>query len=380
MRTAPRIVPEIIGPFALIEVLVFLCAEASIVLNPHVASASRYPTAIEIAAFSSLRFALPWAQRDMRRVWAFIAIEVALLVFIAAQVNGAAVTIISVSVALRSAELLRRPIASYATGVLLVAVLISMSFWGRAQGIAWNTIGDWAVITSLAWGLTGALTSFAARERQANAELRNYATIVADVAAVKERGRIALELHDMIGHALTALNVQLESAMRLRESDPAASDALIVSSKSLGSEALENVRRTVARLRTDPFERRPLDEVMQHLCERFEQTFAINVERRLAPVTGKPETNTAVIRILEEAFTNVARHAGSSTIDLQLTRFAEQNVVEMRDDGCGFDTTDHIAGHGLAIMRERADAAAIDLAVHSAPGSGTLVRMTWDRV
>jgi signal transduction histidine kinase len=325
-----------------------------------------------------LRFALPWAQRQTRRVWAFIAIEVALLICISAQVNGAAITIISVSVALRSAELLRPPGALYATGVLLAVVLVAMAFWGRAQGISWNTIGDWAVITSLAWGLTGALTSFAAGERQANAELRKYAAIAADVAAVKERGRIALELHDMIGHALTALNVQLESALRLRDRDPAAADALIVSSKSLGSEALEDVRRTVARLRADPLERRPLDEVMVRLCERFEKTFTIDVVRALAPVTGDPATNTAVIRILEEAFNNVARHAGGSRIDLRLGRLAERNVLEMRDDGCGFDTNDHIAGHGLAIMRERASAADIDLAVHSAPGSGTLVRMTWN--
>jgi signal transduction histidine kinase len=256
-------------------------------------------------------------------------------------------------------------------------VLVSMLFWGHAQGISWSTIGGWAVITSLAWGLTQALTSFAAGERRANAELRKYAAISAEVAAVKERGRIALELHDMIGHALTALNVQLESALRLRDVDPAAADALIVSSKSLGSEALGDVRRTVARLRSDPLERRPLDQVMQGLCERFERTFSIDVERSLAHVAGDPATNTAVIRIIEEALNNVARHAGSSKIDLRLACSAERNVLEMRDDGCGFDINDHVAGHGLAIMRERASAADIDLTVRSAPGAGTLVRMAW---
>ena len=373
-----HVLPRVVGPFALIEALVFACAEASIMLNPHVALASRYPTEVEIAAFCALRFVLPYARRPMRRTWAFIAIEVALLFFISAQVNGAAITIISVSVALRSAELLRPPVAYYTIGVLLAVVLVSMSFWGRAQGIDWNTIGDWAVITSLAWGLTGALTSFAAGERLANAELRKYAAISAEVATGKERGRIALELHDMIGHALTALNVQLESALRLRDVDAAAADALIVSSKSLGSQALEDVRRTVARLRTDPLERRPLHEVMRSLCERFESTFGFEIERTLTPVAGGPATNTAVIRILEEAFNNVARHARGSKIDLRLTRVAERNVLEMRDDGCGFDTRDHVAGHGLAIMHERASAADINLTIRSARGSGTLVRMAWD--
>jgi two-component system sensor histidine kinase UhpB len=116
---------------------------------------------------------------------------------------------------------------------------------------------------------------------------------------------------------------------------------------------------------------------MQGLCERFERTFSIDVERSLAHVAGDPATNTAVIRIIEEALNNVARHAGSSKIDLRLACSAERNVLEMRDDGCGFDINDHVAGHGLAIMRERASAADIDLTVRSAPGAGTLVRMAW---
>jgi len=163
------------NPFVLIELIVFVAAESSIVLErdaTHDASTLAIAL-VGVACFAGLRFALPWAQRSRRRTNAFFVAEMLLLATIAIDQMSAALIITSTSVCIRSAELVRpvRDATSY-SAVTLAVVLAAMTYWARTGGVSWPTVGGWIVSMLLAWGLLGVLVTFAANERRINEELR----------------------------------------------------------------------------------------------------------------------------------------------------------------------------------------------------------------
>ena len=367
-----------IEAFAFLEFLVFVTAETSIIFDQDSGRTSWRIAMPEVAAFSAMYFALPWAKRSMPRTALFIVVELLLLALISSQVVGGSTIIVSISVALRNAELLRPPRAYYVTGAMLVVVLAAMTTWGLTAGYPGSVLGGWFLQLALAWGLVSALTSFAASERRANRELRRVASAIAELAAVEERARIAFDLHDQIGHGLTALNVQLEGAIRLLDSDVVRAHALMRSAKDIGSGVLRDVRSTVARLRADPLERDDLDTVLRRICDRYRRDLSMNIECTFEALEGEPVTNTAIARVLEESLINIVRHAHAGVVRVRLWAGRGHRTVEIRDDGVGFDRAENLAGHGLKIMTERAAAANIDLTVDSTPGAGTTIRLTWD--
>lgn len=378
------------NPFVLIELIVFVAAESSIVLErdaTHDASTLAIAL-VGVACFAGLRFALPWAQRSRRRTNAFFVAEMLLLATIAIDQMSAALIITSTSVCIRSAELVRpvRDATSY-SAVTLAVVLAAMTYWARTGGVSWPTVGGWIVSMLLAWGLLGVLVTFAANERRINEELRAaqreaiaYARKAETLASERERARIALQLHNAVGHGLTALNVQLETALRLRNDDPVRADAFVRSAKALGSGVLRDVRETVACMRSDdaslalpPIEPAPI--ALERVCERYEQDFALPVRRTIANVDAPAPVTTAFLRIAEEALTNVVRHAHAAGATLALAREDGAIALTIDDDGRGFDPS-RGDGQGIAIMRERARDAGLAFEVASTE-HGTRVRVAW---
>lgn len=367
-----------IEAFAFLEFLVFVTAEASIVFDQDAGRTTWRIAMPEVAAFCAMWFALPWAARSSRRTAVFIVVELVLLALISSQVVGGSTIIVSISVALRNAELLRPPRTYIATAAMLAVVLAAMTTWGRITGYSWPVISGWFVQIALAWGLVGALTSFAASERRANRELRRISSAIAELAAVEERSRIAFDLHDKIGHGLTALNVQLEGAIRLVDSDVPRAHALMRSAKEIGSDVLRDVRSTVAQLRADPLERDDLDVVLQRICERYRNKFSLPIECAFEAFEGEPITNTAVARILEESLINIVKHASARLAFVRLYAERERCHVEVKDDGLGFDRAASVTGQGLQIMSERASTANIELVLDSRAGGGTIVHLSWE--
>jgi signal transduction histidine kinase len=373
-----------IEPFVLIELMVFVTAESANIVEDTPHAVPWWATAICIALFSAIRLRLPAREAPLRPKVFFVACEVAILIATAAGTMNPALIILTIALMLRNTELFD-PKTSYLLGAgVLAVVLTALALWSRGGGISWTVIASWLITLTLSTVMAGVLTSVAASERisavrlrAAYEDLRKYAASAADVAAVQERARIAADLHDAVGHALTALNIQLESAIRLRASDPGSADALLDSAKALGSEALTSVRATVARLRADPLERETLDVVLERVCGRFERDFGMTIRCTLSPLRNDPAVTTTIARITEEALVNVVRHAGSRNVRVCLRRDAEHAALEIEDDGVGFLTEDNASGHGLQIMRERAQASAIDIAVRSKPGAGTTIALSW---
>jgi two-component system, NarL family, sensor histidine kinase DevS len=181
-----------------------------------------------------------------------------------------------------------------------------------------------------------------------------------------ERKRLARELHDETGQALTSILLGLKP-LEERGADVAAVRELVVST-------LQDVRRLAVELRPSALDDFGLVAALERLVDTFgEQTgIAVDMEARLGDARLAGEVETALYRIVQEALTNVVKHAGATHVSVVLTRKGDTVAAVVEDDGQGFDSdTTREEGLGLAGMRERVEIVGGRLRIESAPGSGT---------
>jgi signal transduction histidine kinase len=213
------------------------------------------------------------------------------------------------------------------------------------------------------------------RSRQAleaaNDQLRRYASRVEDLATVQERNRIAREIHDSLGHSLTAFNLHVEAALRLLKSDPEEAKDLLIDAKQLGSQALREVRESVATLRSSPLQGKTLEAAIGQLCEDFTRSTGIVPTQDFA-MTGPigTEIEIALYRITQEALTNIIKHAQATTVTLRFSQTVTHVNLLIQDDGQGFVMAQTTTGFGLQGMRERVEALGGSCEVSSAIGAG----------
>jgi signal transduction histidine kinase len=204
-----------------------------------------------------------------------------------------------------------------------------------------------------------------------NTQLREYALRVEDLATVQERNRIARDIHDSVGHALTVLNLNLEAALKLWQSDPAEATEFLTEAKLLGSHALQEVRSSIATLRTDPLQGRSLQDAITSLIEDFHRSTSISpiyqLDFQLLQIPS--EVKTAVYRILQETLTNICKHALATEVSIQVYGKTSLYVV-VEDNGRGFDLSENTTGFGLQGMRDRTLALGGNFDVKSRKGSG----------
>ncbi len=212
------------------------------------------------------------------------------------------------------------------------------------------------------------------RDSRISQELHE-ATVKLIGAQEDERRTISRELHDEVGQVLTALQVELSLAHRQLTAAGVAVDPLI-EAQALADGALRTVRDLSQLLRPAALDDLGLpaaiDASLRGLARRHEikvELSQVGMNDRLAP-----ETEIAAYRIVQEALTNVARHAAAAHCRVRLLRLPELLRVEVEDDGDGFDPqgeTTEAAGFGLIGMRERAAMLGGSLQIFSAPGAGT---------
>jgi two-component system sensor histidine kinase UhpB len=188
-----------------------------------------------------------------------------------------------------------------------------------------------------------------------------------------ERLRIARELHDEVGQQLTALLLQLTSARRDAgaELEPVLGEAY-----GLARRSLDDVRRVARELRPEALDDLGLPSALAALSERLARQTGLRVEQRLQPVLPPltDEEELVIYRVAQEALTNVLRHAGCDRAELSLQVGEGALVLDVRDEGSGFEL-EGAAANGLLGMRERALLVGARLEVRSRPGHGTLVRL-----
>lgn len=187
-----------------------------------------------------------------------------------------------------------------------------------------------------------------------------------------ERLRIAQELHDEVGQKLTAAMLQLDTASR-GGSEPAVEEA-----REGVRESLEEVRVIARRLRPEALDDLGLPSALAALTNSFRGSAGLSIERRIDSPLPRLDADTELVlyRVAQEALTNVARHAGSTTVRLELRVQADAVLLEVSDRGRGFDPRRRREGAGVRGMRERALLVDAELEIDSAPGLGTSVRLS----
>ena len=187
-----------------------------------------------------------------------------------------------------------------------------------------------------------------------------------------ERRRLARELHDETGQALTSILLGLAAVERAETAEAARVAAGDL--RELVVETLQNVRRLAVELRPSALDDFGLEPALRRLGQTVKESGALDVqvETRLGSERLLPEVETAVYRIVQEALTNVVKHASAQRVSIVVTRMPEKVMVLIEDDGSGFDP-DVGPGQGLGLlgMRERVQLLDGSLAIDAQRGSGT---------
>lgn len=209
-----------------------------------------------------------------------------------------------------------------------------------------------------------------------NAELQARLLAQARKAGrLDERRRLAREIHDTLAQDLVALITQLRAA------DGTADDAerrrRLGLAADLAAHALAEARRSVRALRPGPLTGSRLPEALASLAARWRETGGVTCAFE---VTGTPRrlvaaVETTLFRVAQEALSNVARHARASRVGITLSYLDDTVLLDVRDDGVGFDpdAVGTEGGFGLGTMRQRVRGVGGTLSVESAPGEGTAV-------
>ena len=205
-------------------------------------------------------------------------------------------------------------------------------------------------------------------------------------AQEEERRRIARDLHDQVGQILTALKLQLASMARRDRIDAPA--AAFVTSIDLAEEALRHTRNLSASLHPHLLDDLGLEPALNWLIDRFIRPSlpAVELRCRLQPQRGPEAIELVAFRVVQEALTNVVRHAQATRAGVMLESRGGELVIEVIDDGVGFEAghtwfdLQRTASVGVSSMRDRVAEVGGHLELESTVGQGTSVRarLPWD--
>ncbi|MFJ7955559.1 sensor histidine kinase [Streptomyces sp. NPDC096319] len=194
-----------------------------------------------------------------------------------------------------------------------------------------------------------------------------------------ERQRLSTEIHDTLAQGLSSQRMLLQAADRLWDTDPVAARRHIRTAGSIAEHNLAEARRFVHDLApADLAGGARLDEALRGLAEREStDTLRVLFHQDGTPSAPLPDrVQAALLRIAQGALANVREHAGAGTAALTLSHLDDQVVLDIADDGRGFDPAERpggVRGHGLPAMRARVRQLGGALTIESAPGEGTVL-------
>jgi signal transduction histidine kinase len=204
---------------------------------------------------------------------------------------------------------------------------------------------------------------------EANRKLRAYAVQAEELATTKERNRLAREIHDGLGHYLTAVHVQIRAARAVMGQDVERAEDALSKAERLSREALEDVRRSVAALRVSPVEGQPLPDALAPLIEGARTSgLDVGFEVTGSPRSLSPPAELTLYRVAQEGLTNVRKHAGASHVEVALAYRDDEVVLTVQDDGQGAAAPE--GGFGLLGLRERVQLLGGEMDVTTSPGRG----------
>jgi signal transduction histidine kinase len=220
-----------------------------------------------------------------------------------------------------------------------------------------------------------------------NAGLREQ---VQQAAVIAERSRLARDLHDSVTQALFSATLVAEVLPQVWRRDPEEALQGVEELRDLTRSALAEMRTMLLELRPTALLETKLDDLLQQLTAAITSRAQLRVALDLEPVPAlPPEVHVTFYRVAQEALHNAVKHAGGSQVTVSLRasppvtpqgagQWRGQVILQVSDDGQGYDPGHVAPGQlGVAIMRERAEAAGAVLTLEGQPGQGTQVTLVW---
>ena len=261
-----------------------------------------------------------------------------------------------------------RPLSLLAAGALCLssylAIRLIVADWdisGQATVplVFLSVYGYGAIIHELALAHTAKDVSNA-RLAAVHTRLQEYSAQLEELSVIRERNRIAREIHDTLGHALTLLSVQLETATQLEARDDPRLRKELLEARQVAKACLTEVRHSVEALRPDEASAGSLQEQLRKLVAACETTcpqtrITLDLEEATHPL--HPEVCLTLYRCAQEALTNIRKHAHATRVLLRLSTSDEQVELTVLDNGQGCEPSHEqgtpASGFGLLGMRER---------------------------
>lgn len=254
-----------------------------------------------------------------------------------------------------------QPYAAFAVA-LSGTVIVALTVWLHVEFAEWerqNRLFDQA-----RWA--------ASQYAQVNASMLNRIDQGIEIARLRERERIAREVHDTVGYALTASLVQLRAARRLMGRDPGSADSRMAHIEEMINDSLQDVRREVSNLRDESAVRCVGASRWRRLCEVFSVSTGIRVSVAVPDdleVVSELISET-VYRIIQESLTNAYRHGGADHVDVSAAWKRADAMLLLRVSDNGRGSTVLQPGNGLSGMRERVEALSGTVAWQTMVGRG----------
>jgi signal transduction histidine kinase len=260
--------------------------------------------------------------------------------------------------------------ARYGLGAALftsVVILLHGTGWdlsGLNSDLLLGLVAVWATFFFLLYMNHLARTSqergrLIAELQAAQKELEAAQQRESELAVLRERERLARDLHDSLGHALVALSVQLEAIQRLYRVDPEQASGQVEEMKALTRSSMDALRRSLAGLRAPGLGDRPLRPALQALCVDFGQRTGLEITCGVGEAADglSPALAEAIWRVAQEALTNVEKHAQARTVRVELRQEPGSVVLRIADDGIGLPAGAESAPNcfGLRGMCERVE-------------------------
>ncbi len=265
---------------------------------------------------------------------------------------------------------------------LALAALIALHFGLRGPLV--GTAMSWLQLVAVAaWALLVlVIAEFARTRRERLLAARRVRAETERRQAGEERLRLAQELHDVVAHHMSLINVQAGVALHVVDRHPEQAQTALAAIKDASKTALTEMRWLVDTLRdeSEAAPRGPASTLsaLDELAERSRHTgLAVEVTRTGSPRELSAGVELAAFRIVQESLTNVVRHAGAHRAQVRLDYRDDVLSVQVDDDGRGFDPAAVSGdGSGLRGMRERARALGGQLDIQRSPSGGTRVSAT----
>lgn len=188
---------------------------------------------------------------------------------------------------------------------------------------------------------------------QVNHELQNYAAITEKIGEDKERKRLAREIHDTLGHALTGIAAGVDACLVIIDKNPQAAKNQLQLVSHVVRQGITDVRSSLKKLRPGALEQQGLKGALQKMLDEFAAVSDVQIQfsYRADGIDFEVAKEDALFRLIQESITNSLRHGKATAISISFSVLNHSLIVEIQDNGTGCE--DIVSGYGLKQMQER---------------------------